>query len=53
MNWRFCVYTPEQRALDLCSGSMNVGNGCGGGDCDGYGYSDGAGAGDGRSSQEW
>ena len=37
MNWRFCVDTREQRALDLCSGSMNVGNGFGGVADYGYG----------------
>jgi len=50
MNWRFCVYTPEQRALKLCRGSMNEGSnfGHGYGSCNGYGYGDGYGAADGR-----
>lgn len=26
MNWKFCIYTPTQRALDLCNGSMNKGD---------------------------
>jgi len=51
MNWRFCVDTPEQRALKLCRGSMNEGAGWGdgtswgygGGDC--WGYGDGGGNG--------
>ena len=51
MNWRFCVYTREQHALDLCSGSMNEGSGYGYGY--GAGYGDGWGGGSGNSSQEW
>ena len=47
MNWRFCVGTREQRALKLCAGSMNEG--------DGYGDGDGNGnrLGEGSSPQEW
>jgi len=55
MNWRFCVDTREQRALDRCSGSMNASTSDGAGDGDGYGdgAGDGYGAGDGNSSREW
>ena len=51
MNWRFCVDTPEQRALKLCRGSMNAGYGYGDGDGTGYGYGDSYS--DGSSPQEW
>jgi len=59
MNWRFCVDTPEQRALKLCSGSMNAGDGDGHGvgdgygDGDGYGYGYGDRLGKGSSPQVW
>jgi len=57
MNWRFCVGDPQKRALALCRGSMDegdgygdgYGNGRGTGDGDGYGY----GNGNGGSPAEW
>ena len=39
MNWKLCIDTPEQKALDLCYGSMKMGHGYG----DGCGYGDGNG----------
>ena len=38
-NWRFCIDSPQKRALNFCSGSMNTGDGYGVGDT--YGHSDG------------
>ena len=29
MNWRICIDSPQKRALDLCSGTMNKGRGSG------------------------
>ena len=29
MNWHFCIVSTEKRALDLCRGSMNEGEGWG------------------------
>jgi len=50
--WRFCVVDPQDAVLELCGGSMDKGNGYGGGlrgdgvsnGC-GYGYGDGDGYG--------
>ena len=69
MHWKLCIDTVEKRALNLCSGSMNKGNGygscCGSGYGDGYGhgysighgdgysYGYGDNDGDGSSPQEW
>ena len=59
MNWHFCIDSTEKRALDLCRGSMNKGDGSSWGSCygsgwgsgygDGYGWGDGDGYGWGDS----
>ena len=41
MNWKFCIDTPEQKTLDFCGGSINVGDAPG----VGYGFSNGDGNG--------
>jgi hypothetical protein len=46
MNWKLCIDTPEQKALDLCYGSMKMGPGYGDGSGYGDGYGDGFGSGD-------
>ena len=51
VDWKLYIDSPQQRALDLCRGSLTKGSGYGG-----YGYSDGAGGGrggGGGSSTEW
>jgi len=68
MNWKLYVDGPECRALDLCRGSMDEGNGsgygAGYGNGDGMprlgsgwgygnGYGRGDGIGDGNSVSEW
>ena len=69
MHWKLCIDTVEKRALNLCSGSMNKGNGYGScygsgygsgygdgysiGHGDGYSYGYGDNDGDGSSPQEW
>ena len=49
MNWKLCIDSLQQRALALCHGSMDEGNGSGNGYGDGYGYGtpDGGGYGSG------
>jgi hypothetical protein len=51
MNWKLYIDSPEKRALDLCVGSMEEGNGYGygrvNGRGDGYGRGNGRGDGDG------
>ena len=49
MNWKLSVSDPQGRALILCRGSMDEGNGYG----NGYGDSYGGGDGDGFSPEEW
>ncbi len=53
MIWHFCIDSTEKRALDLCDGSMHVGEGLGNGYGYGWGYAgngrlggDGCGSGD-------
>ena len=45
MNWHFCIDSTEKRALDLCRGSMNKGDGFGRGNGGGRGYGYGNGYG--------
>lgn len=57
MNWKLCIDSPQQRALKLCRGSMDKGdgygvgygnvNGYGWGNGNGYGRASGGGYGDG------
>jgi hypothetical protein len=56
VNWKLLVIDPVQRALDLCGGSMDEGDGWGHrtrgggyGDGEGWGYGDGEGDGEGYS----
>jgi len=55
MNWKLCVDGPECRALDLCRGSMDEGDGCGNGCGNGAGCGLGYGTvnGDGYSTTVW
>ena len=59
MNWKLCVSDPQGRALILCRGSMDEGDGFGYGSGYGYSYGDGfgngncKGYGDGGSPPEW
>ena len=53
MNWRFCVGDPQERALALCRGSMDEGDGYGYSYGDGFGNGNCKGYGDGGSPPEW
>lgn len=63
MNWKLCIDSLQQRALKLCRGSMDEGDGfgygSGYGDVNGNGWGDGNrygngwGNGDGTSASEW
>ena len=57
VDWKFYIDSPQQRALDLCGGSLTEGDGRGCGNCvgggvyklgAGYGLGDGSGGGGSR-----
>ena len=43
MNWHFYIDSPQQRALGLCRGSFDEGDGCAALPCGGAGYGSGYG----------
>ena len=47
MNWRFCIDSTQKRALKLCRGSMDEGDGVSGAALFGGGWGYGVGDGDG------